>query len=86
VWCCFSAACQDYDNLEMRFKGCREAVSFPYRRSSCGYDNFCTLTHFVCYAALFLKELIRGKLVRAASRCVKATVKIIKFDKLLRTI
>jgi hypothetical protein len=80
VWCCFSAVCQDYDKLEMRLKGCREAVSFPYRRSSCDYDNFCTRTHFVCCT-----EVITSKLV-TASRCVKPTVKIIKFDKLSRII
>ena len=55
MWCCFSAPVRITTTLEMRFKGCREAVSFPYRRSSCDYDNFCTLTHFVYCAELFFK-------------------------------
>jgi hypothetical protein len=81
VLCAFSAACQDYDNLEMRFKGCREAVSFPYRKSS-----FCLLRTVV-----FIAEQKQAGSHGVALNCAvlegapqKETMKIINLDTLSR--
>jgi hypothetical protein len=70
----------------MRFKGCREAVSFPYRKSS-----FCLLRR-----VFFRAEQKQADSHGVAVNCAvlqpkigapqKETVKIIKFDKLSRTI